>query len=161
LDNVKIRGLSDNDLDAVVRIDKNIFGIERPEFWKKKIAYSDIYPRPALAAEIDGKVVGFILGYVSGWEFGVPDSVGWIDTIGVDPTYQRKGIGTLLFNELVEIFKCSGKEIMPETDKSKPKIEGVNIINTLVSWNRWDLIEFYHAMGFKKGNMLNLEQQIR
>ena len=64
LKNVKMRVLSEKDLDAVVEIDKKVFGKRRREFWKRKIAYSDIYPRPALAAEVDGKVVGFILGFV-------------------------------------------------------------------------------------------------
>jgi ribosomal protein S18 acetylase RimI-like enzyme len=161
MENVKIRGLSDTDLDSVVEIDKKIFGKERREFWKRKVLYSDIYPRPALVAEIDRKVVGFILGFVSGWEFGVPDSVGWIDTIGVDPEYQRKGIGKLLFTELIKVFKKSGIERMPQTKDGKPKIEGVNVIYTLVSWDRWDLLQFFHAMGFNKGDMLNLEQKIR
>ena len=161
MENVKIRGLSDNDLDAVVGIDKKIFGRERRAFWKRKIAYSDIYPRPALVAEVDNKVVGFILGFVSGWEFGVPDSVGWIDTLGVDPAYQRHGIAKLLFNELVKVFKRSGRETRRETEESKPKVEGVNIVYTLVSWDRWDLLQFYHSMGFKKGDMLNLELKIR
>ncbi len=161
MDNVKIRVLSDNDLDAVVRIDKKIFGKERREFWKRKTAYSDIYPRPALVAEINGKVIGFILGFVSGWEFGVPDSVGWIDTVGVDPAYQRKGIAKLLFQELLKIFKHSGREKLPETQKSEPNVEGVNVVYTLVSWDRWDLLQFYQNMGFKKGDMLNLELKIR
>ena len=161
MDNVKIRVLSDNDLDAVVRIDKKIFGKERREFWKRKTAYSDIYPRPALVAEINGKVIGFILGFVSGWEFGVPDSVGWIDTVGVDPAYQRKGIAKLLFQELLKIFKNSGREKLPETQKSEPNVEGVNVVYTLVSWDRWDLLQFYQNMGFKKGDMLNLELKIR
>jgi ribosomal protein S18 acetylase RimI-like enzyme len=161
MDNVKIRGLSDTDLDSVVEIDKKIFGKERRDFWKRKVLYSDIYPRPALVAEIDRKVIGFILGFVSGWEFGVPDSVGWIDTIGVDPEYQRKGIGKLLFTELIKVFKKSGIEKMPQSKDGEPKVEGVNVIYTLVSWDRWDLMQFYHAMGFKKGDMLNLEQKIR
>ena len=114
--NIAIRVLSDDDLDAVVGIDKKIFGIERRDFWKRKIVYSDIYPRPALVAEIDGNVVGFILRFVSGWEFGVPDSVGWIDTIGVNPSHQRKGIGKLLFNALVEVFKVSGQEKKVKTN---------------------------------------------
>ncbi len=161
-DNVKIRVLSENDLNSVVRIDKKVLGRERRDFWKRKIAYSDIYPRPALVAEVDGKVVGFILGYVSGWEFGVPDSVGWIDTLGVDPAYQRRGIGRLLFNSLIDVFKRSGIEKKPETNEAKqPKIEGVNIVYTLVSWDRMDLLQFYHAMGFKKGDVLNLELKIR
>jgi len=162
LKNIKIRSLSENDLNAVVRIDEKVLGRKRRDFWKRKIAYSDIYPRPAMVAEVDGKVVGFILGYVSGWEFGVPDSVGWIDTLGVDPDYQRKGIGRLLFNALIEVFKNSGKEKMPEAKgEEETTIEGVNDVYTLVSWDRIDLLHFYHSMGFKKGNVLNLKFEIR
>jgi ribosomal protein S18 acetylase RimI-like enzyme len=107
---VKIRVLNENDLDAVVQIDKKVLDKARRAFWKQKIAYADIYPRPALVAELEGKVVGFIMGYVSGWEFGVPDTIGWIDTLGVYPTYQRRGIGRALFKALIENFKHSGRE---------------------------------------------------
>ena len=162
LDKVKIRVLDESDLDAVVKIDKNVLGKERRAFWKRKIAYAGIYPRPALVAEFEGKVVGFILGYVSGWEFGVPDTVGWIDTLGVDPAYQRRGIGRALFNALIEIFKRSGREENPEAKKAeKRKVEGVNVVYTLASWIDSDLLQFYHAMGFKKGQMINLEIKIR
>ena len=161
-EDVKIRSLSEDDLNAVVRIDKKVLGKERRDFWKRKIAYSDIYPRPALIAEVEGKVVGFILGYVSGWEFGVPDSVGWIDTVGVDPDYQQKGIGRLLFDALIEVFRSSGKEQVPGVAGDKrSEIEGVNVVYTLVSWDRIDLLHFYHSMGFKKGNVLNLQFEIR
>ena len=156
---VKIRVLDENDLDAVVGIDKRVVGKERRDFWKRKIAYAGIYPRPALVAEIEGKVVGFILGYVSGWEFGVPDTIGWIDTLGVDPAYQRHGIGKALFNELLENFKRTGREETNETETQK--VEGVNVVYTLASWTDWDLLQFYHAMGFKKGEMLNLQLKIR
>ena len=156
---VKIRILDENDLDAVVHIDNRVLGKERRDFWKRKIAYAGIYPRPALIAEVDGKVVGFILGYVSGWEFGVPDTVGWIDTLGVDPAFQRRGIGRQLFNALIEIFKNSGRQGTLETEGKE--VEGVNIVYTLTSWSDWDLLQFYHAMGFKKGEMLNLQLTIR
>jgi len=162
LDKVKIRVLDESDLDAVVEIDKSVLGKERRAFWKRKIAYAGIYPRPALVAEFEGKVVGFILGYVSGWEFGVPDTVGWIDTLGVDPAYQRRGIGRELFNALIEIFKRSGREETPEAKKAeKRKVEGVNVVYTLASWIDSDLLQFYHTMGFKKGQMINLEIKIR
>ena len=112
--------------------------------------------------ELDGKVVGFIMGYVSEWEFGVPDTVGWIDTLGVDPAYQRQGIGRALFDALIENFRHSGIEKTSGVDRvEKTRIEGVNVVYTLANWNDWDLVEFYHAMGFKKGAMLNLELQIR
>ena len=154
-----IRSLNENDLDAVVEIDRKILGKPRRDYWKRKIAYADIYPRPALVAEIDQKVVGFILGYVSGWEFGVPDTAGWIDTIGVDPDYQNQGIGKTLFKSLIENFRRTGKEERPEAKKSK--IEGVNVVYTLVRWNDWNLLRFFNKMGFKKGDMISLELKIR
>ncbi|MGD8505615.1 MAG: GNAT family N-acetyltransferase [Candidatus Bathyarchaeota archaeon] len=156
---LRIRSLNENDLDAVVEIDRKILGKSRREYWGRKIAYADIYPRPALVAEMDGKVVGFILGYVSGWEFGVPDTVGWIDTIGIDPDYQNRGIGETLFKSLIENFKRTGKEEKPEAKESK--IEGVDVVYTLVRWNDWSLLRFFHKMGFKKGDMISLELEIR
>ncbi len=156
---MKIRVLDENDLDAVVEIDKRVLGKERRSFWKRKIAYAGIYPRPALVAEVDKKIVGFILGSVSGWEFGVPDTVGWIDTIGVDPDFQRRGIGRALFNELKDIFAKSGSQKTLETKEQE--VEGVNIVYTLASWNDWDLLQFYHAMGLKKGEMISLEMKMR
>jgi GNAT superfamily N-acetyltransferase len=162
LEKVKIRVLDEKDLDSIVQIDERVLGKERRAFWKRKIAYSGIFPRPALVAELEGKVIGFILGYVSGWEFGVPDCVGWIDTLAVDPAYQRKGIGRKMFNALIEIFRRSGCEEGTETmDPGKAKVEGVNEVYTLASWSDWDLLQFYNAMGFKKGEMLNLELKIK
>ena len=162
LNETKIRVLKENDLDAVVEIDRKVLGKERRAFWKRKVAFTDVYPRPALVAEVEGKVVGFIMGYVSGWEFGVPDTIGWIDTLGVDPEYQRRGIGKALFNALIENFKHSGREENSGVGGvEKPRIEGVNVVYTLANWDNWDLIQFYHAMGFKKGEMLNLKLKIR
>lgn len=159
---VNIRVLNENDLDALVDIDRKILGKERRDFWRRKIAYTDIYPRPALVAELEGKVVGFIMGYVSGWEFGVPDTIGWIDTLGVDPKFQRLGIASLLFKALIKNFKHSGREKTSGINGSETtQIEGVNVVYTLVNWNDWDLIQFYHAMGFKKGDMFNLKLQLR
>ena len=158
MDNLKIRSLAENDLDAVVEIDRKILGKTRREHWKRKMGYANIYPRPALVAEIGGKVVGFILGYVSGWEFGVPDSVGWIDTIGVDPDFQSKGVGETLFKKLIENFRRTGREAQPESRESQ--IEGVNVVYTLVRWNDWNLLRFFHKMGFKRGEMTSLELEL-
>jgi GNAT superfamily N-acetyltransferase len=101
------------------------------------------------------------MGYVSGWEFGVPDTIGWIDTLGVDPEYQRQGIGRALFNALIENFKRSGQEVTIQSKEDGENIEGVNIVYTLANWNDWDLMQFYSAMGFKKGEMLNLKLRVR
>jgi ribosomal protein S18 acetylase RimI-like enzyme len=155
---LKTRALTENDLDAVVEIDRKVLGKVRREYWKRKIGFADIYPRPALVAEMNGKVIGFILGYVSGWEFGVPDTVGWIDTIGVDPDYQHKGVGKRLFRDLVKNFKRTGREAQPEAKETL--IEGVNVVYTLVKWNDWNLLRFFHKVGFKKGEMISLELEL-
>jgi predicted N-acetyltransferase YhbS len=142
---VKIRALAYGDLDAIVEIDKAILGKERPDYWSMKIEMTENRaPMASLVAELDGTVVGFIFGDASGWEYGVPDTVGWIDIIGVHPTYQRKGIARILFKEMVANLK---------------KI-GVDTIYTFVNWREYDRLHFYDKMGFQKGDMIQLELKV-
>lgn len=90
-------------------------------------------------------MIGFILGEVSGWEFGVPETVGWISTIGVDPDYQHRGVARKLSQEFIKNFKAIG----------------VRVVYTLVNWSDWDLLKFYRAMGFARGgDMINLELKL-
>ena len=98
----------------------------------------------SLVAEVGEQVVGFILGDVSGWEFGVPETIGWMHTIGVAPAYQKRGVATALARELIKNLRAIG----------------VRTIYTLVSWDDWDLLQFFHAMGFTRGDMINLELKI-
>jgi predicted N-acetyltransferase YhbS len=143
---VKIRALDYDDLDAIVEIDSEVLGKQRPDYWGMKIELSESRsPMSSLVAELDGKVVGFIIGDASGWEYGVPDTVGWIDTIGIRPKYQNKGIARLLFKEMVANLK---------------KV-GVDTIYTFVNWKEWDLLHFFDKMGFQKGDMLHLELRLQ
>jgi len=145
LEALKIRSISIEDLEAIVAIDQKVLGERRRDYWEKKLQVMDEKAsQVSLVAEVEGKVSGFILGDVSGWEFGVSDTVGWIDTIGVDPAQQKKGLATALARELIERLKAMG----------------VRTIYTLVSWNDWDLLQFFHAMGFTRGDMINLELKI-
>ena len=145
LENLKIRTLKKDDIEAIVRIDEKVLGENRKDYWEKKLALiNDQSPNVSLIAEVDGKVAGFILGDISGWEFGVPETIGWIDTIGIDPVYQKRGLATALANELIKHLKAIG----------------VRMIYTLVKWDDWDLLQFFHAMGFTRGDMINLELRI-
>jgi predicted N-acetyltransferase YhbS len=145
LENVKIRTLKREDLDAIVEIDERVLGENRRNYWERKLELmNNKSSQISLVAEMEGKVVGFILGDVSGWEFGVPETIGWIDTIGIDPASQKKGLATALARELIQNLKALG----------------VKTIYTLVSWNDWDLLQFFHAMGFSRGDMINLELKI-
>jgi len=145
LENVKIRAFKVEDLDAIVKIDERVLGEDRKNYWERKLKLmNNKSSQVSLVAEVEGEVVGFILGDVSGWEFGVPETIGWMDTIGVDPAHQKKGIATALAHELIKNLKAIG----------------VRTIYTLVSWNDWDLLQFFHAMGFTRGDMINLELKI-
>jgi ribosomal protein S18 acetylase RimI-like enzyme len=99
---------------------------------------------PSLAAEVNGNLIGFILGSASGWEYGIPENVAWIDTLGVKKEYQRKGIARMLFVEMLSMFK---------------KV-GVDTVYVFVNWKDQDLLQFFEKMGFKKGDMINLELKI-
>jgi len=100
---LNIRPLTIGDLDAIVEIDRKVLGKVRRDFWRKKIELpSPRYPFSGVVAELEGKVIGFIVGEVSGWEFGIPETVGWVSTIGVDPDYQHKGVARKLSQEFVK-----------------------------------------------------------
>jgi ribosomal protein S18 acetylase RimI-like enzyme len=146
--NISVRRLEMTDLDAIVEIDLKIgkAGTRRYPYWRSKIEeMSHSSPSCSLVAEYDGKIIAFILGTVSGWEFGVPNTVGWIDIIGVDPAYQHCRVATMLFESILEDFQR----------------EGASHVYTLVRWEDWDLMEFFRAVGFTRGDMINLEYAIR
>jgi ribosomal protein S18 acetylase RimI-like enzyme len=143
---LNIRPLTIGDLDAIVEIDRKVLGEARRDFWGEKIELpSSRYPLSGLGAELEERLIGFIVGEVSGWEFGIPEIVGWISTIGVDPDYQHKGVARKLTQEFIKHLK----EI------------GVSVVYTLVNWNDWDLLKFYHTMGFTRGgDMINLQLKL-
>ena len=140
-----IRTMLPSDLDRIVEIDIKVLGKPRPEYWEMKLELAEKHSQiSSLVAELDGKVIGFIIGGASRWEYGVPENVGWIDTIGVDPDYQRKGIAKILFTEMTNNLK---------------KV-GVDTIITFVTRRDWILLKFFNSMGFQKGDMINLELDI-
>jgi ribosomal protein S18 acetylase RimI-like enzyme len=141
---VKLRILTLKDLDDVTEIDYSLLGKKRREYWETRLERMETSGVPSLAAEISGKMIGFILGNASGWEYGIPDNIAWIDTLGVIKEHQSKGIAKLLFTEMSSMFK---------------KV-GVDTIYVFVNWRDWDLLQFFDKMGFQRGDMINLELKL-
>ena len=140
-----VRKMKEKDLDDVVAIDTKVLGKSRWDYWLMKMTLAEQrLPTASLVAETDGKVVGFILGDASGYEYDVPENIGWIDTIGVDPAYQKQGIARMLMNEMIVNLK---------------KV-GVDTVYTMVNWRDWNLLKFFDAFGYKKGPLINLELKI-
>lgn len=140
-----IRAITAADLDRIAEIDKLVLGQSRPDYWELKLELADKRsPVSSLVAEIEGKVIGFVIGDARGWEYSVAENIGWIDTIGVDPECQRKGIAKMLMTEMINNLK---------------KV-GVEKIYTFVNWRDWNLLRFFDDAGFKKGDMINLELKV-
>jgi GNAT superfamily N-acetyltransferase len=146
-DSIHIRRLTADDLAAVTRIDEKITGQERKELWTKRLdAYEGIRPPWAcLVAEYDGRVVGFVFGWTSGWEFGIRGEVGWIDIIGVDPVYRGKGIGRALLESFIENAR---------------ERRGIEQIFTLVDPDDAEINQFFTSLGFTPGKMKHLHRRI-
>lgn len=71
------------------------------EYWRQVLREetAKANPRPMLAAVCDGHMVGFT-GPVDRQENGR----GWFTGICTDPLYEKRGIATVLFNDLMEAF---------------------------------------------------------
>jgi ribosomal protein S18 acetylase RimI-like enzyme len=140
-----IRAMTMKDLDGIAEIDKKVLGQSRLDYWERKLKLVEQRsPISSLVAEMDGKIVGFVIGDASGWQFGFQEDIGFIDTVGVDPAAQRAGIAKMLLTEMVDNLK---------------KV-GVGRIYTFVNWRDWDLLQFFDAMGFHRGDMINLEMKV-
>lgn len=144
LGEVLVRDMKSDDIKSIIAIDKRIVGKERALSWQQKVErYLETYPLKCLVAEVSGKVVGFLLGDIRGWEYGVPSS-GWLEIIGVDPEYQRHGIGRKLVTAFVD-YCCSG---------------GIKTVHALVRGDDKPIRNFLRGVGFKKGRLMDLEQTL-
>lgn len=140
---IAIRVMREDDLDAITAIDSMYFGTLRPEYYKEKLvaATKGAGINTSLVAEIDGEVLGFIMGQLYTGEFGIPETAANLDTIGVHPMAVGNGIaGKLLEQFTIQMAKL-----------------GVTTIHTLVDWNDTSLMLFFHRSGFVPSRRLSLE----
>ena len=125
-------------------IDQQITGRPTQAFWQSKLAsHIERAPNGCLAAEVDGRVAGFILGDIRGWAFMEAQS-GWLDFLGVDPDYQHKGVGRLLVAALYAYFQGAG----------------VTEVNALIDWNDAELVEYLRSLGFRRGEYVHLHRAV-
>jgi len=145
-DRLPVRTLRADDLDAIVRIDKHIVGHARRDYLALKLeeALKDTRILVSLGVEIDGTLAGFLMGRLYYGEFGVPEPVAILDTIGVSPDRPREGIGHALMQQFMTNLRGVG----------------IETIQTQAAWNRWDLLHFLETCGFRPAPYLFLEAHI-
>lgn len=157
---ITIRRLRVDDIDAIIEIDAKAIGEAKPEYWRRKLALylaeqdleaitaanqflSGIDPQLARVAEVNGRVVGFMIGEIRSWEFRQPPT-GWITAMAVHPDYRRQGIGRRLLAEVLDYFRE----------------KGIENVRTMVEWSDGEVLSFFTAMGFDRGPFIELEKKL-
>ena len=95
----------------------------------------------SFVAELDGKVVGYMITYIIYGGFGLEKSA-WVGLFGVDPKYMGRGIGKMLAREVFDVFR---------------RIDVKNVF-TSVKWDSTDLLSFFKSLGFGRCDFINLEK---
>ena len=136
---VTIRKMTEMDLSQVKEVDRELSGPYKDISWPLRVeAHWWVYRgMPNFVAEIEERIIGFLMGDIRGTEYGTNAS-GWIDMMGVAPAYQNKGIG----RKLVEAF-CN-----------ECKRQGVKV-RILVVDDDERLVKFCTSLGFEKGNLVS------
>jgi len=143
---VSVRGLSEGDLAAIVKIDRSSTGRARGEYYATKVrqALAEQKLKMSLVAEMDGHVVGFLLARVFYGEFGQAEPVAVIDSVGVDPAFRKRYVGQTLIRQLV-------------VNLTALRVERVE---TQVGWEQVDLLGFLSRNDFHPAARICLERRL-
>ena len=142
---VRIRPVTELDIEAICKIDERITGKYRPEVWEDRVMYyirRD--PDSSQVAEFGGKVVGFMLGEVRGGEFGLEEPTGWVEFFGVLPDARDKGVGRALIEAVLSRFKS----------------KGAHVARTMVRSQDKDIDAFIRRIGFAPAPVTALEKRL-
>ena len=142
---VQVRSLSELDLGGIVRIVERTRNRYQPDLWEDRVAYylrRD--PEGSVVAEIDGEVVGFMLGDVRAGDFGIEEPTGWIEVLGVDPGHAGHGIGRALGEAILERYRA----------------RGVRRVRTMVEQSMPDVESFFRKLGFEADSLRPFVKQL-
>lgn len=141
-----IRTLSEHDAEGVTRVDEKLTGSYRPQDWETRITYAIRRdPEGSLVAEIDGRVVGFVLSDVRGEEFGFPSPTGWLEVVAVHPDYHRRDVGSALAAAALKRFQD----------------RGIRDVRTLVRPEQPHMGEFFQHLGFGQEAVIVYHKQLQ
>lgn len=138
-----VRRLRPGDLERVIALDARIVGRSRHGFLAHKLQVNLLQSsvQVSLGVELDGSLVGFLFARVWTGEFGATDPVAVLDTLGIHPDFQGRGLGRALVEQLVTNLRGLG----------------VRALRTEAGWEDQDLLRFFHDQGFAPAPRLCLE----
>lgn len=145
-DRIPIRSLLPADLAMVVDIDRRTMGRMRQTYYERMFhqVFEVSGVRVSLVAELDGRIVGFVMARVDYGEFGRAEPVAVMDAIGVHPDYRHQDIATALMSQILVNLKALQ----------------VERIRTSVAWRNVGLLGFLADAGFRPAQRLALSRPL-
>ena len=141
-----IRAVRLQDLGAVVEIDILVTGLEKRDYWQslfRRYANAVATGQHFLVAELDKRVVGFVIGEVRDWEFGSPPC-GWVFGIDVHPHVRLGGIATRLLQAICTEFHQ----------------KGVLKVRTMLARDNTLILSFFRSQGMMISPFIPLEMDL-
>jgi ribosomal protein S18 acetylase RimI-like enzyme len=141
-----VRAMRPADLPQIVRIDREITGRDREGYIAGKLdeAMDDSAIRVSLSASLDGAIVGYLMARTDLGDFGRTQPVAVLDTIGVAPAYEHRGIGHALVSQLFANLGALH----------------VDRVETVVAPTDLALLGFLYDTGFKPSQRLALMRRL-
>jgi len=144
LDNLLIRKLKKEDAEEISKIYHTITKTTNVDEFRKIVAKQAKRDEDAsFVAEINGKLVGYLISYTLVGGFGIAKSA-WVANLGVNPKHMGQGIG----------------EKMAEAIFNHYREKGIKDIYTSVRWDSTDLLSFFKTLGFDRSNFINLKKSL-
>lgn len=97
----------------------------------------------SFVAEIDGRVVGFMISRIVYGGFGLEKGA-WIVTLGVEPQFMGRDIGKKLAEEIFTVYRD----------------RGIKHVFTSVRWDSVDLLSFFKTLDFNRSEFINLRKEL-
>ena len=142
-DAVLVRTMRQDDLNVIVAIDAAASGRRRPRYFELMLQRSITQAglQISLVAEMDNRVVGFVIGSLYYGEYGVAEPSASIDAISVDPNARGKNVGKALMRQL----------------RLNLGALRITTLRTEVSWDHFGLLGFFRSQGFRPSTRICLE----
>ena len=139
-DRHETRTMTADDLEMIARIDCRIVGRERREYLSRRLdeALENTAIRVSLVARCEDSIAGYAMARMDFGDFGRAEPVAVLDTLGVDPGFAGRGVGSALLSQLAANLAAVG----------------VERLETTVAHDAFDLLGFFYRAGFTRSERL-------
>lgn len=134
MSDLTLRSLYPEDLNRVTEIESTLADSPRRFFLEKRLKAASAIPENFITcAAVDGKkLAGYGFARVLEGEFGAKSAMAVLDTVGVAPEYQGRGIGKMILSGI----------------ERRMKNRNIFTLLTQTLWSRHPMIRFFAATGF-------------